>query len=120
MESNTVIIGTEEYYRLREFKDKILESEVVAITEDPFFTKRMHYITKDNAIGVLGQELKEMKEQRDARWSELRAINKINLQVSDSFLKLQNAKRRKTAVHLIGMVVIYLLGFATAAIALSY
>lgn len=56
MESNTVIIGTEEYNRLRDFYDSHANSIIYSTDE----YNRRRIITKEEALQIIGDENKEL------------------------------------------------------------
>ena len=69
METNTVILGTEEYNRLRDFHYKLTNNEVAEMVGKYGYS--YGYITESEALIKLGKELKEYKEFKGKECEQL-------------------------------------------------
>jgi len=109
MKTNTVTIGTEEYYQLRQFKEKMIDEEIAAVTCDGFDS--VQYVTKDNAITVLGRKYEEKRKETNSMGLKLYNAEII---IDKHELREREEKSQKVFYNKI-----YLLGAVTVGIILG-
>jgi len=73
MEQNTVVIGTEEYYGLREFKDKIMSGNGVSMHTTCDDVRVIRFYKKDDILKELTNKIDHLNEKHE----QLRKINNL-------------------------------------------
>lgn len=80
MENNKVILDLKEYLDLKEFKNKVLQSNVVKI-KTSYFNEYCEYITTDNAMLELAEINNKLKNDNDALKIDIRELSTKNIEL---------------------------------------
>ena len=79
MEKNTVIISTDEYYNLREFKDRIncgYSCKIDVLYTGSNVDRYHYYVSKDDIVLELGQKLEKTEKLLELAKKEMQSVEK--------------------------------------------